>query len=621
MLNWTSSAWYSSIPRDLDSFAIDDDECDTSLKKNELQEEIIIEDSDDINALDSKLNSSSDGFGNTGRMDNSNYANDSNKIGKDMEKDGFDNELSDDNMKLIKLDPEDFGVTLQSRLDYLASTHKIVAKESEKRDAESSLRVNSKLYTYFDENEEVPVEDTLETVKTEESAGTYRPLFLKRPIDYVPPISNAAYDHLNSVKNGVPSGYKSGRVQMKEKEENEKKMKEKKIKSPPKYLKKDFEPQVQPVRRLYVPNEPHNYIKYSPKKLTNNAPSFVGREKVKVEKDPPPAKIIGGKETYTKDLEMFVKKHSGAGASSTQYQTEKRSKYVPQKIKCQPPKGIAEKNPELYLGKKTEILNPELEVVYDPGTVYFPEQDERAKKTRKPTMREVETALQEKIEGGLVTEWDEMLPKKQEAPDSLFSSSTDSDYSGSEAVRNGSLSSDFEFNESMITDDINEATAALKLRNKRTYIDPHETEASKLRNAAIKQKLALKEQIRRQEEEEENERDLRMKFVSARIAPTIRKMAREVELQPKDISDVIRRNKEEERERVEAIDRRIRQVKKTDFIAHREDKKLKKKNKENRKMKQMWSERKELPSHYAKRKEKNEQLRKLWNPDPAALFT
>jgi hypothetical protein len=109
------------------------------------------------------------------------------------------------------------------------------------------------------------------------------------------------------------------------------------------------------------------------------------------------------------------------------------------------------------------------------------------------------------------------------------------------------------------------------IRPKPAYYDPHETKAAKLRNQAVRQRLALKEAKEKLEAQEQRARERHRRKVGERMKPTLDHLEKEVELKKPDV-DQLRRDKDEQNQRdaVEPICSAIRSAVNTDFIVSRQ---------------------------------------------------
>jgi hypothetical protein len=153
-------------------------------------------------------------------------------------------------------------------------------------------------------------------------------------------------------------------------------------------------------------------------------------------------------------------------------------------------------------------------------------------------------------------------------------------------------------------------------RIRKTYYDPHETRAARLRNQVVKQKLALREARLQLEEEDENERDIRRRIVSKQMQPTLKLLEAKSTVHLKD--PVEERRKWEERNQADAVmplKSAIRSAVRTDPMVGRELRVLEKVMRKNDTVHE--EERVKAAAAQVKlddRKKRKERVMKLWDP-------
>ena len=603
MLKGVSSAWFCSAPREIDSFVVgesDDDEI--PVKEKKVEEYDISSSSSSSNLSSSSFNSASD----------SDDEDDSEKYKTDKKKEKEMDEL------LQVINPEPIGETLQNDLNYLASTHYISTKKIKEQQKKTQLNISQAKYTYFDTNtpdqgtvelsdEESQMKtdlitqtissiqpkttelltSTTENPETCKTVDASNDIFAYKYTNYhkIRKISASVLDRLNNTINGHPPGYVDSR-----------KIEEEKPAVPVrkhKKFNKKFEPQIErPKREPKI--ETREPLVYKPNKSKGYYPSFVSREPKKVERKKSPEVKVQPQElstTQKKTLEMFQ-------SDNTIPHFEKTS------IPNHAPQSLKKTHPEIYTKKGKEKAEKErLVKLAKDAELQDQREAEMNKPIIKPSEEEVINELEKILDNEKIQEWEEEHPRK--APVQNSSDSCDE-------------SSDFAFGDSQLTDDEIEATGEVLKRP--LYIDPHETEASKLRNQAIRQKMALINAQKRMEEEDKFERDVNNRIVAAKIAPTLKKMETAVTLQVPDINERIKKAQEDEKARAEAIERGIQAAKNTEFIAKRQERKIMAISNKNSMKKREIEETNRIPERVERRRKKNQQLQKLWDPNPASHF-
>ena len=149
-------------------------------------------------------------------------------------------------------------------------------------------------------------------------------------------------------------------------------------------------------------------------------------------------------------------------------------------------------------------------------------------------------------------------------------------------------------------------------KERRMFYDPAETQASKLRNQRIRQKLALKHEQERLLEEAEVERLQRQHDVYLQLEPELRRLAQiSKERQGKAKKFVGRANHPKS---VESIQNALKKVDETEVLLRRNDRSLILKDVMNKRTKERREKQKSDELHsLEKRKNANEKLRKMWS--------
>lgn len=621
----STSTWSSTAPRDIDRFEITDSSDDDDKPIKEIKLDQVPVESTDSSDDDSESSSSSSSSSNSSSSFSSSSSDSPKKKHKKKQKDL--------NITLQTIAPEKIGEPLQTELDYLVTTHVKSNKRQVENTRDSNLRISQAKYTYFDPPEpdrsfvdtasqsstmvstvskEIsfanPSFSTKEMSLTNPNISTKEILRFKyKNYDYVPPIDGKTYDHLNYTQNGVPPQFKASRTLTKEtkeakqkkyplwKDENVKKL-EVKHYDRLNYTKDGLPEKFKASRKIIAKREKRlkEPLSYKFSEIKDNPPQFLSRLKQLPNPKSPP-KPPQEKQANTQYKTSF--KHH----RSKSLETELPKKYEWKKIPNNTPRGMKLRAPEIYTKNGKEKMMKEREKrrieQLAQETIY-------EEPPREPTLAETETALQKLLDEGNVREWEETHPKITPVP--LTSSSSLSE------------DSDFSFSDSMMVE--NEDEAMEKIPGRKPYVDPHETEAARLRNQAIRQKLALRAAQERYNEEEDFERNVKNRVTAARVAATIRKLEADVQIVKKDPKEALQASMEDEMKRRREIEEKVRNAKNTEFIAKRTDRRAKIVGERNRRMKEKRAAESQIPDVTQRRKKKNEELLRLWDPNPANHF-
>lgn len=616
MKSGLSSTWSSTGERDIDKFEITDssDDDEKPVKEQKLEQEPVYDsdDSDESSSSESSSSSSSSSFSYS-----SSGSEKKKKKSKKLE------------ITLQSIAPEKIGEPLQTELDYLVTTHVISNKKQVENTKNSNLRISQAKYTYFDPPEPDrsfvdtgSQSSTMTKVESKEISITNPNIstseilkFKYKNYDYVPPIDQKAYDHLNYTQNGLPPGFKSSRSLNKEiQEAKEARRRERKVENPFKkaevtrkldikdydrlnYTKDGLPPKFKASKKVIEIREKRlkEPLSYKFAEIKDNPPQFLSRPK-QLPKPKSPPKPKTAKNPYYETTQKTRDKRS-----KSVEEEEKPLKYEWKKIPNNTPKGMKMRAPEIYTKNGKEKMMKEREK----QRIEKIAQESLLKEIPyEPTEQETEAALSKYLDEGHVREWEDTHPKVTPVP--VSSSSSDSQ------------SSDFEFSDSMMVE--NEDEAMEKIPGRKPYVDPHETEAARLRNQAIKQKLALRKAQEKANEYDEFERNVRNRVTAARVAATIRKLEAEVQIEKKDPKEALKDSLEEEMKRRKTIEEKIRNARNTEFIAKRTDRKAKAMGEKNRQRKEKLAAMSVVPEYTERRKKKNEELLMLWDPNPANHF-
>jgi len=346
------------------------------------------------------------------------------------------------------------------------------------------------------------------------------------------------------------------------------------------------------------PNSDNGKDTAKPKRINNKIPSVALRElenipkKTVIEEVKPVKKKVA--KTPPREFLPETMIHEFVEKRKTTKKPNKREfiKYQPAELQNLTPKGIKDRNPVLYEGKTIESNSPIILVENTrnqvPSTAQAPS----------ITNEDIQKALAEKLEKmGPAQEWS--IQKLDIQDDTLFSESSDDSLSflSSESL-------DF----------------PQQRNHKKVVVDPNETEAVKLRNQYIKQKLALIDTQKEYEKMEEQEREKNIKEVAQRISPMIKKLEENSKIPEKDTQEILIKKLEDEQRRVAEMNKRLRSAKKTEFIAKREEKLIKKQSKRNAKIKNKMNQETEFQVKARIRAQKNQELHKMWDPNPSIRF-
>ncbi|KAH0790454.1 hypothetical protein GPJ56_005750 [Histomonas meleagridis] len=481
------------------------------------------------------------------------------------------------------------------------SVHRMQMSEKLASQARSSMK-----YQYFSDSDDIPsqcqVESTSTDTKTEtENKSTTNTttkddqlnhVFLN--FDYIPPISQKRYEELNSrnthkretppeivamkkTKVRMPADYMefNERRHPKPKPTNTKTITSTK-QTKPKH--KQFTPSTQPIRqRPKVPIETKPKFKpYKYKEIKDNPPEFLSRPKQEHERTP------------AKTQQTFYKERKIRKMPSTPIQpiAHVEKKVIPNNA----PNCV--KHPEMYQHKKETPNNSTITFTFNSTT-------EQQLTDRKSCLTYLNEQLQNSQE---VTEF------KAPNNDFEFSSTFNNDYEDDE-------STNFSIPDEFLTETEGEIGYTTK---RKTYFDPHETKAVKMRNQHIKQKLALREMQKEIEEKEEDERKWKQKEISKAMTPILRKLEQKVQIEKEDIEERKRREYAEEQEKLAEYYARLRNtVERTGFLVNREEKILERKGKENAKKKQeKLMEKKKQSEKTIARERANKRHMIIWSANP-----
>ena len=149
-------------------------------------------------------------------------------------------------------------------------------------------------------------------------------------------------------------------------------------------------------------------------------------------------------------------------------------------------------------------------------------------------------------------------------------------------------------------------------KSKKMFFEPAETQASRLRNQRIKQKLAIKHEQERILDEAENERIRRQQQVALQLEPELLRLeqiSKERQGKKKKIQ-----GRSNDSKAVESIQNALENVKNTEVLLRRSDRSLILKDVNNKKLKERRE--KEKMDEYRmleKRKTANERIMKMWS--------
>ena len=450
--------------------------------------------------------------------------------------------------EIKSVDVEILGQTLQNELDFLATTHFIHSNNNEKSLKES---IKNQKYKYFsDSSSDFNEKDNINEKFEEEPILKERNIPFKfQNFNYIPPISKESYDHLN----------KSKKV-LKESENKEEIIERPKIKIKKLTLNKDLHPPKEIKEKLLKKQEIENNINSLNKKTIKN---IISREF--------PTINLSKKKIQEKEIKNI----------------KKFKKYKKKEIKNLTPSSIKLKNPELYDENFNNIPKDNLENKIE-SNIEIPNS------TKILTSKEKINLLEGKLSNKEISEWKNIEKENNNIEEENLDS----------------FSNDFVFDENEILNIKKILKNNLKI--KKIFINSNETEAVRMRNQAIKQKLILIKTKNNINKELELERIENNKEISKKVSKSIKKLENEIEIQKRDLDDEIQRKIEDEKDRINSLKHRIKVVKKTEFIGKRESRKIKKLSEENSKIKEIKNQKNDSEIRAELRSKKNLELMNLW---------